>query len=252
MDMQRDHTLGETLAAALDWWREAGVDGDFADEPRNWLEKPAAPSAEAPAAQAEQTAKRPAAPALPPLGGDRSSWPASLDAFPDWWRGIESPGSGPAIAPRGQAQAELMVLVPMPEEDDGETLLSGRQGELVANMLKAMGVERSYLAAALPHHVRHPDWNALAQRQLGDVLRHHIALAQPKRVLILGRKMLPLFGHDPAQATPIAGQMTLEGVDVPVLAAVGPETLLDEPRFRKTLWRAWLDWSGLDWTGNDA
>ena len=47
MDMPRDHTLGESLAAALDWWREAGVDGDFADEPRNWLEKPEAAAAEA-------------------------------------------------------------------------------------------------------------------------------------------------------------------------------------------------------------
>jgi uracil-DNA glycosylase len=251
MDMQRDHTLGESLASALGWWREAGVDGDFADEPRNWLEKPEAPAAEAPAALNAPAAK-PLAPAIPPLGGDRTAWPDTLGAFADWWRGIETPGSGPAVAPRGEAEAELMVLVPMPEESDGETLLSGRQGELVANMLKAMGVERSYLAAALPRHARHPDWNALAQRQLGDVLRHNIALAAPKRVLILGRKMLPLFGHDPAQATPIAGQIALEGIEVPMLTAVGPETLLDEPRFRKTLWRAWLDWSGLDWTGNDA
>jgi DNA polymerase len=247
MDMQRGHTLDESLASALDWWREAGVDGDFVDEPRNWLEKPEAPASHAPASVQEPVARRPAVPAAPPLGGDRGEWPLSLDAFPDWWRGLETPGSGPAVAPRGVAEAKLMVLAPMPEEGDSETLLSGRQGELVANMLKAMGVERSYLASALPRHARHPDWVALAQRQLGEVLRHHIALARPQRVLILGRKMLPLFGHDPAHATPIAGQIALEGIDVPVLAAVGPETLLDEPRFRKTLWRAWLDW-----TGNDA
>jgi uracil-DNA glycosylase family 4 len=247
MDMPRDHTLGESLASALDWWLEAGVDSDFADEPRNWLEKPEAPSPGAPASVQEPVASRPAAPAAPPLGGERAGWPLSLEAFADWWRGIEAPGSGPAVAPRGEAQAELMVLVPMPEDSDGEELLSGRQGQLVANMLKAMGIERAYLASALPRHARHPDWQALAQRQLGDVLRHHIALAQPQRLLILGRKMLPLFGHDPAQATPIAGPFALEGARMPVLAAVGPETLLDEPRFRKTLWRAWLDW-----TGNDA
>ena len=244
MDRHGDHTLGETLASALDWWREAGVDGDFADEPRNWLEKPEAPSPETAATQPEPVAKRPAAPAAPPLGGDRSAWPATLDAFAGWWCALETPGSGPAIAPRGTAEAELMVLVPMPEEADSEALLSGRQGELVSNMLKAMGIEQAYLASALPRHARHPDWAALAERQLGDILRHHIALAAPKRLLILGRKMLPLFGHDPAQATPIAGQVALEGIGVPVLAAVGPETLLDEPRFRKTLWRAWLDWTG--------
>ena len=49
MDMPRDHTLGESLAAALDWWREAGVDGDFADEPRNWLARPEAPEGAVPA-----------------------------------------------------------------------------------------------------------------------------------------------------------------------------------------------------------
>ena len=241
MDMPRDHTLGESLAAALDWWREAGVDGDFADEPRNWLARPEAPEGAVPAPAAAP--KAPAAPQIPPLGGDRAGWPATLDAFGGWWQGLETPGAGPAIAPRGAAGAELMVLVPMPEDDDRDQLLSGRQGELVANMLKAMGIEQAYLASALPRHARHPDWSALAGRQLGEVLRHHIALAAPRRLLVLGRKMLPLFGHDPAQATPIAGQMTLEGVDVPVLAAVGPETLLDEPRFRKTLWRAWLEWT---------
>jgi hypothetical protein len=30
---------------------------------------------------------------------------------------------------------------------------------------------------------------------------------------------------------------------VPTLAAVGPETLLDRAQLRKTLWRAWLDWT---------
>lgn len=249
MDMQRDHTLGEALGSALDWWREAGVDGDFADEPRNWLAKPE-PKAEA-TAEATPPA-RPAAPQVPPLGGDSDTWPTSLPEFAEWWLSspsLELPGTGPRIAPRGTAEADLMVLVPYPEEGDGERLLSGRQGELVSNMLKAMGIaeERVYLASALPRHAAHPDWRALAERRLGAVLRHHIALAAPKRLLVLGRKMLPLLGHDPAHAAPIAGPIALEGIETPVLAAVGPETLLDEPRFRKTLWRAWLDW-----TGNDA
>jgi hypothetical protein len=29
--------IGAPIAAALDWWREAGVDCDFADVPRQWL-----------------------------------------------------------------------------------------------------------------------------------------------------------------------------------------------------------------------
>lgn len=243
MDMQRDHTLGEMLTSALDWWSEAGVDGDFTDEPRNWLERPE-PKAEAPVAEVP----KPQAPVIPPLGGLRESWPDDLQAFSQWWcsdAAFEAPGNGPRVAPRGAAGADLMVLVPMPEEGDGETLLSGRQGMLIAGMLSAMGIaeDRAYLAAALPRHARHPDWQALAGRQFGDILRHHIALAAPRRLLVLGRKMLPLFGHDPAQTTLIAGEVALDGIETSALAAVGPEALLDEPRFRKALWRAWLDWT---------
>ena len=100
MDMQRDHTLGESLASALDWWREAGVDGDFADEPRNWLEKPEAPAAEA-SSKVQEPAATPLAPAIPPLGGDRAAWPDTLGAFADWWRALETPGSGPP-SPRAE------------------------------------------------------------------------------------------------------------------------------------------------------
>ena len=246
MDQRPDHSLGETLEAALDWWREAGVDSDFSEQPRNWLAKPEPKEEAAPAAVTVTT--QPAVLQIPPLGGDSAGWPRTLQEFAAWWLGdpsLETPGTGPRIAPRGAAGAELMVLVPYPEAGDRERLLSGRQGELVANMLKAMGIgeDRAYLASALPRHAAHPDWQALCERGLGAVLRHHIALAAPKRLLVLGRKMLPLFGHDPAQGTPTAGQIALEGIGVPVLAAVGPETLLDEPRFRKALWRAWLDWT---------
>ena len=246
MDKPGQPTLGEALAAATGWWREAGVDLDFTDAAQDWLARPEQPSPSGEAPEAGPKAAKPVVQSLPPLGGDRANWPKTLDQFADWWTSaIDCPGSGPKVAPRGSAGAELMVLVPMPEPGDGDRLLSGRQGEMVGRMLAAMGIEEgaAYLAAALPCHASHPDWSALGERQLGEVLRHHVALAAPQRLLVLGRKMLPLLGHDPAQDSPLAGQIALEGIDMPVLAAVGPETLLDEPRFRKALWRAWLDWT---------
>ena len=33
--------LASDYAAALDWWREAGVDSDYVDEPQAWLREPA-------------------------------------------------------------------------------------------------------------------------------------------------------------------------------------------------------------------
>jgi len=242
MDKRLEHSFADQLAAAHDWWREAGVDSDFADEPRNWLERPAAPSPET------VPAARPAAPEVPPLGGDSARWPQALPDFAAWWledAGLETGGTAPRVAPRGVAGAELMVLVPMPEAGDTGQLLAGPQGKLVSAMLAAMGIgeDAAYLAAALPRHASHPDWQALAQRQLGNVLVHHVGLVRPKRLLLLGRAMLPLFGHDPAQAGATPRQIALEGCEVPALASFGPEALLATPRFRAGLWRGWLDWT---------
>lgn len=247
MDSRSPLTLAEQIAATHDWWREAGVDSEFADTPRNWLERPAetveeeAPLAAGPIKNAE--------PAPPPLGGAPSAWPQTLAEFAPWWLAsdqLETGGSGPRVAPRGVAGAELMILVPMPEEGDRERLLSGQQGTLVANMLAAMGIaeDAAYLAAALPRHARHPDWQALGDRQFGDVLTHHVNLAAPKRLLVLGRAMLPLFTHDPAQAGAKPRPIELQGCSVPALLSFGLDTLLETRQYRAGLWRGWLDWTG--------
>jgi DNA polymerase len=246
MDKRPPLTLAEQIAATHDWWRDAGVDSDFADEPRNWLEKPTAPVETPPLAAAPS---RPAAPEIPPLGGPSSAWPQVLADFAPWWvadDALETGGVAPRVAPRGVAEADLMVLVPMPEDGDGEHLLSGPQGRLIGNMLGAMGIAENaaYLAAALPRHARHPDWDDLAARGLGKVLIHHVNLAAPKRLLMLGRAMLPLFGHDPAQAGAIPRRIELQGCTVPCLLGNGPDSLLETARFRARLWRGWLDWTG--------
>jgi DNA polymerase len=191
----------------------------------------------------------PAPPAIPTLGGPPSAWPSSLAEFAPWWLAndqLETGGTAPRIPPRGVAGAELMVVVPMPEEADRERLLSGPQGQLVGNMLRAMGiaVDAAYLAAALPRHIHHPDWGALAARQLGQVVIHHVNLAAPKRLLVLGRAMLPLFGHGSAQPGQKPLPIELQGSPVPALVSFGPEALLQTPRFRKSLWQGWLDWTG--------
>ena len=248
MDTRSPPTLAEQLAAAHDWWLEAGVDSQFADEPRNWLERPPEKPAEAPPAAVPV---KPAEPVLPPFGGPPESWPQALAEFAPWWLAsdqLDTGGSGPRVAPRGAAGAELMVLVPMPEDADQDRLLSGKQGQLIGNMLKAMGVgdDAAYLASALPRLAHHPDWQALADRQLGQVVAHHVNLAAPKRLLILGRAVLPLFGHDSAQAGQKPRRIEVQGCGVPALASFGPEALLQTPRFRAGLWRGWLEWTGGD------
>ena len=60
----------------------------------------------------------------------------------------------------------------------------------------------SIVASALPRHAPHPDWAALARDGLGDVLAHHVTLAAPQRLLVLG-------AEHPAAARARSGARTL-------------------------------------------
>lgn len=256
MDTSSALPLERQLAATLSWWRMAGVDQVFADTPQPLLRAAQDDGQQLPAG----TEPMPAAtdlPVQPPprIGGAADSWPRDLAAFPAWWLAeptLDLGGAGPRVAPRGGGAAALMVLVPMPEAADGDTLLSGKEGLLVANMLAAMGIApgEAYLAAALPRHMAQPDWADLARLGLGAILLHLLGLVRPRRLLVLGRGILPLLGHDPAQSPAAIKQTSIQAaagnLAVPTLAGFAPDRLLDNPRQRALLWRQWLDWTETD------
>ena len=238
----RSVPLAEALAAATEWWALAGVDEAFADEPRNWLAEndQAEPASASPAAEVAPPAKPPAR-----FGGDPALWPTELHAFDAWWCESEalSLGSGaPRVSPRGEAGAALMVLVPMPEAGDREMLLSGPQGALVANMLRAMGLADHdvRLAPVLPRHVPAPDWQSMDG--LAELTRHHVALARPQRLLALGAPLAPLLAPDAADPRRLDA-VALPGGSVPAMVARSPDALLNTPAFRKSLWQRWLAWT---------
>lgn len=252
--------LEADLKAAFDWWREAGVDCDFAATPLDRLAEAERAAADAAPLPKTSPAKMPARPQTrqefapqlaasgAAIGGTRASWPQDLAGLRDWWLADatwEGLGPGMKVSPRGVERAELLVLVTMPEHGDRERLLAGPQGALVAGFLRAAGIaeQACYCASLLPTHVALPDWEALGRVGLGEVLAHHLALAAPQRVLALGRNILPLLGHDQAQGP---AQVTLgqgNSSRVPVLAAPGPDELLRSAPRRKRLWESWLEWS---------
>lgn len=239
--------LAEAIAAAQAWWRDAGVDLAYSDEPHGWLAEPAEK------AGAAQTPPRPAPVAEEPvarplIGGDRAAWPHDLAAFRQWWLDeptLDHGGTSPRVGPRGDAGAPVMIVVPMPEEGDRDHLLQGAQGRLLGSLAAAMGLTEDavYLASALPRHAPLPDWRALAAGGHGDVLLHHIELANPARLIVLGRDVLSLLKHDPAQAAPFAGQIAIQGRQLPLLASYAPSRLLGNARWRAQFWRSWLDWT---------
>ncbi len=239
MENRSPMTLGEQFAAAQDWWRDAGVDQDFMDEVQVMLadEEEAAPQP-APAA----TVTKPAEPEPPKLAA--ADLPDSLEAFHDWWTSETNPfaeGLNRAIAPRGVTGASVMVLAPMPEAGDSETLLSGPQGRFVANVLHAAGVEvdKAYFASALPGHMPLPDWDRHGGEGLGTALLRHIELVKPERLLLFGSKLPALFGHD-AAAPPEAFNRLAQAS---VLTTFAPDRLLDHARQRARLWKRLLEWT---------
>jgi uracil-DNA glycosylase len=239
----------DDLAGALDWWREAGVDHCFADAPRQWLASPVA--AESPDLQTpaplNAAPQRPTTAQRPVIGGE-GPLPATLAEFREWWLIEPSLDSGQVqgrVPSRGGAGARVMVLVPDPEAEDREMLLSGPKGALLAAMLAAMGIapDQACLASVLPRHTPHADWAALQQDGIARVLAQHIALAAPQRLIVFGSNILPLLGHDPAITAQSLHEFNHEGLSIPLLPAMELGVLLSGPRRKASFWQRWLDWT---------
>ena len=242
--------FSDEIAAAFEWWRTAGVDLDFADDVTDWLAEPektelaVAPSAPQPIAarQVEPVLSQQKIDLLGP------SPPQDLAAFHRWW--LEEPAIDPIgprgrIVPRGEADAELMVLVVDPEEEDREHLLSGPQGKLLARIIAAMGLDETqvYLASVLPRHTPMANGEALAQAGYDDVLIHHIKLARPKKILAFGTNILPLLGHNAAQDPQSLREINHDVARVPLLVTEGLDSMLAMPRLKARFWRRWLEWT---------
>ncbi|MBO9499681.1 MAG: hypothetical protein J7496_15255 [Novosphingobium sp.] len=249
MDGRSAFTLAEELAAAQAWWAEAGIDLAYEDAPARWLKESGAEPSADPSAPATRAAKAPPPPPAPTIGGPSADWPQTLEAFAGWWLtepSLDAGGPRPRIAPRGAKGAKLMVLVAEPEAGDSDTLLSGPLGGLLQSFLSAAGIapERTYLASALPRHTPHPDWAGLIAAGLGSIALHHVQLAAPERVLLFGKDILPLLGHDPAQTSQYLLQINQQGASIPLFADRSLEFLLARPAARAGFWQRWLDWTG--------
>lgn len=235
------------IAATLDWWRLAGVDCDYLEEAQNWLAEPEKEVAEAIRKPTSFTpAEPPPPPPKPMIGGEPENWPGTLEAFQLYWSSdasMDLGGSRQGFRPTAPAGLPLMVLVPMPEADG--QLFDPATERMIAAMLKASGLdmEQVYLAPALPRRMTLPDWGTYSADGLNRITCHHVALAAPKRLLILGSDILPLLGHDPAQASPRDNVSEIQGSLLPTLTTVAPHFLFAQPRERARLWQRWLDWT---------
>lgn len=243
-----DGLTPQQFAAAVDWWRDAGVDLEFVEDPRDWLIRPDAAATAGSTPQFVMPQPPPPAPA-PKIGGDGADLPATLAEFAQWWLTEPSLDNGQVfdrVPPRGPAGADLMVLVDHPEQGDSQRLLDGPQGQMLDAILASFGIasDAAYVASCLPRHMPMPDWAALAEAGLGRIVAHHVNLVAPKRLIVLGSHISSLLGHDPAKTANPLPRFNHEGSNLPVLVAPGLVRLSGRPRDKAGLWNAWLDWTG--------
>lgn len=231
-------------ASALDWWHDAGVDVTVGDEGFAWLE-----TAErlAEARQAARTAPGPAtAPAIPP-----NALPGDAPAFAAWRIGETVPEArwgGAAIAASGPAGADLLVFVDCPERDDRELLMEGDVGRLFDRMLAAIGRSRADTGLASVC-VRRPTTGRVprdTEARLGEIARHHVALAAPQRLLVMGdaasRAILAMNVADARGRFHALNHK--DGKVTQVVASHHPRFLLDRPAAKAEAWKDLLMLTG--------
>jgi DNA polymerase len=247
-----DHShlsLAEELAAAQNWWMNAGVDFVFSDEAQTWLTS--AGDLETPLSGASPpVGTQPAEiePELPSIVGASAEWPQDLASFATWWcreDTLNTGGIGRGIPPRGMAGATTMILVPEPEAEDTDYLLSGPQGRLLNSILRAMNVSADdcYIASVLPRHTPMADWGVLTGAGLAQLTRHHVSLASPQRLLVLGRSILPLLQNDPTNNRGTSPEINHQAASPVIFGGWDLATLLARARARSAFWRGWLSWT---------
>jgi DNA polymerase len=231
---------------------------------RVWL--PGTAFATEPAQAPQRVATAVAAPTVPAPAAPTSLAPApavqALDASSLGWDGLvqtvqacQACGlcggrKNTTLRAPAHSQMDWMVVGDPPDEDEdreGQPFAQA-QGQLLDNMLKAVGASRAGSGAqgayvtnitkCRPPHGRIPQPAELAQ--CAAYLHQEIALVQPKIILAMGRfAMQLLLGEQPQWATQPLGKLrgaVYQYHGVPVVVTYAPKVLLRAPADKAKAW----------------
>ncbi|MGW8203271.1 uracil-DNA glycosylase family protein [Sphingomonas bisphenolicum] len=221
-----------TADAYLAWWQLAGVDSAIGESPVNWLRPVAA---------------RPSGMAAAAIAAPVKEKPRTLESFLDWLANDPSQPerrwAGTRIAPVGKTPAALMVVTDLPDAADiaEGRLLADRAGQLFDAMLRAIGLDRDAIHLASLFTARPPGGMVEASdlALAADRMRTHVALALPRRLLLLGdRTIRALMPTDGAASPDSLRQFNHDGGIVPAVATFHPRLLLTQPTAKAECWRA--------------
>jgi len=208
-------------ASALRWWLEMGVDVATQEAPRNWLERASAP----PRVEEPQ---------------QQTVLPETLGAFHDWLAGPQAPLASErskAVLPIGSEGAEIMLLSEPPTRDElaAGRPIGGEAAQLMERMLAAISMAGQAYSANLACF--HSPGARLSPKQLEEcasAARHHVALARPKRLLLLGdAPCRALLGKSLVEARGHVHKV--EGVRT--VATFHPRQLLKRPSDKSLAWK---------------
>jgi len=220
-------------ASALEWWRDAGVDMLVDEDPRDWTAREAAPAVASNAPQPALAEPEP-----------EEQLPATLEAFIDWRFGSGAPESAwvePIVAPMGNPAAPLMVITDFPEsEGEAPSLLAGPAGRLFDRMLAAIGLDRDSVYFA-PLCAARPITGSVpreAEERLGELVRHHVALAAPQKLLLLGQTVSrAVLGADGGLQRGRLQPVNQENGQSLMVATFHPRFLLTRPAAKADAWK---------------
>jgi DNA polymerase len=226
-------------AAALAWLALAGVDTAVDGAPRNWLATPPRPADVAPATAprpSDAAIKTPAAaprvltmPAI--AAADLAALNAALAAFEHPLRRNDLS----AVLVNGETTSGVVIVCDQPEPEDSPAALLRRR------MLAAIGLDSGN--STLLHRLPWPTTGARAPRKdelsaFAPFVTRALELTRPRLLLALGQAAAALAGDTMAVASARGrwGEVSIDGVAVPLLATLHPRLLLTQPLRKREAW----------------
>jgi uracil-DNA glycosylase len=248
--MERAYLMG-AAASALRWWADAGVDVMVDETPRDWLR--ASKAAEDRSSRAQSRGARgESVPAPLDFARDERrvehatpALPDQLNLFQAWLKDHDAlPYAAPSarrVCPAGDPASGLMIMTDMPAAEDcgSGTLISGEAGRLFDRMLAAIGRDRSSIYLASVSCLRSPDGRMAGDhaQQCATLARHHIGLAAPKALLLLGDAAgRALLGLTVLQGRGRWHEVQTHAGPVPAILSFAPSFLLNQPSAKALAW----------------
>ena len=145
------------------------------------------------------------------------------------------------ILPSGDPASGLMMLADMPSAEDAAAgaIFSGEVGMLFDRMLAAIGRDRASVYVATLSCLAAPGGrlDAANAERCGALARHHLKLAAPRRLLLLGEAAVRVMtGLALPAARGRVHHLDVDGGRVNAVATYHPRYLLQRPAAKAGAW----------------